>query len=454
MSAGQILLTLWRRKLIVLAVVLIATGATYYVAQSLPKVYSSSATLFVGDRNQAGTDFEAIQSGQVIARTYAELIQSRNVAARVAAELPEAVGPDAVLDRTDFKPVADTQLVVITAEGDSPQEAAELANVYARVFTDYAAANLTARTRSEVSIADPARQPGEPVRPRPVLYSAVMLVFSLLLGAALALLRDRLDARLGDDEEISRTFGLPVLGRIPRARAAQRAQQSFLENFRVLHTNLTFLRPKQPLTSVLVTSAAPAEGKSTTAFELAQVVGEQGKRVVIIEGDLRRPSLTRLMEVEPEPTTGLTHYLALEWAFGEVVHKTPWSNVYLVPASAVPPNPAALLQPGMIQRLLREASVWADFVIVDSPPLSAGADASILGHEVDGVLFVLNHRLTKRRQAIAAANQLRQARAPLAGIVINEVPSREDTYAYYGAPATRAQPEPLVEERPSSRQAG
>jgi polysaccharide biosynthesis transport protein len=452
MSAEQILRILWRRKLIVLAVTLVATTATYFVARSLPNVYSASATLFVGDRNQAGNDFEAIQSGQVLARTYAELIQSRNVAVRVAAELPGADDAGAVLDRTEFKPVSDTQLVVITAEGDSPEEAADLANTYARVFTEYAEVSLTERTQSDVSLADPASASGGPIRPRPALYTGVMLVLSLLLGAALALLRDRFDGRLGDDEEIARTFGLPVLGRIPRTRPIQRTEQFFLEHFRVLFTNISFLRPKEPLSTILVTSAGPAEGKSTTAFRLAQVIGEQGRRVLIVEADLRRPSLTALMDLDPEPSTGLTHYLALEWSFEEVVHETSWSNVFVVPAGAVPPNPATLLQPEMIQRVLRDATAWADFVIVDSPPLSAGADASILGHEVDGVLFLLNHRHTRRRQAMAAANQLRQARAPLAGIVINEVPTTDDTYAYYGTLSRQPQPG-LVVERPPSRRA-
>ncbi|MGH3016108.1 MAG: YveK family protein, partial [Gaiellaceae bacterium] len=125
MSADQLLLTLWRRKWIVLLTVVVATAATYVVSRGLPKVYAAEATLFVGNRSDATSDFEAIQSAQVLARTYAELIQSGNVADRVADELPAGDTADEILERTSFRPISDTQLLVVEAEGDSPEEAAE-----------------------------------------------------------------------------------------------------------------------------------------------------------------------------------------------------------------------------------------------------------------------------------------------------------------------------------------
>jgi capsular exopolysaccharide synthesis family protein len=451
MSADQLFRILWRRKLIVLMTVLVATTTTYLVSRSLPKVYSASSTLFVGDRNKAGNDFEAIQSGQVIARTYAELIQSRTVATRVAAALPGNDGPDAILRRTEFKPVSDTQLVVITAEGSTPGEAAQLANVYAGVFAAYAADTLAGRTKSDVTVADRAQPPTAPVRPRPTLYAAVAFVLAIFLGAALALLRDRLDTRLGSEEEISEALALPVLGRIPRVKTSRRDEQRFLEHSRVLNTNLRFLHPGTEISTVLITSASPGDGKSTVAVGLARAAAEQGKRILLIEGDLRRPHLAESLSLDPS-SPGLVHYLALGWSFGDIVTEAGTPDLFVMPAGAIPPNPSTLLQPAAVERVLAEAREWADLVVVDSPPVSAGADVAILAHAVDTVLFVVNYRRSRRQSAIAAVTQLRQTRAQVDGLVLNEV-DEGDGYYYSYRRTDGNQLTPVVTEVPRSRQA-
>jgi succinoglycan biosynthesis transport protein ExoP len=453
MSADQLLLTLWRRKWIVLLTVLLATSATYAASLQLPKVYSAGATLFVGNRSDAGSDFEAIQSSQVLARTYAELIQSPNVAAAVADALPGDETAAGILERTSFRPISDTQLLVVRAEGDSPAEAAELANVYARTFADYVETELPAATKGEVTVADAAQPPASPVRPRPTLYTAVMLVFALFLGAGLALLRDRLDTRLGSEDELARELGVPVLARVPtlggRRRLARGREQRFLEAFRILRTNIAFLSPQTPLGSVVLASASPSEGKSTSALALARVMAEQGRRVLVIEGDLRRPALARMYELDDPVLKGLTHYLALGWRFEEVVHETPVRNVFVVPAGAVPPNPSTLLRPDALKTLLADATDWADFVIVDSPPLSAGADATILAHAVGTVIFVVNHRRGSRARVTAAIRQLRQTDATIAGLIVNEIAGADDSERYYGeVDPTEALSGPLTATRP------
>ena len=453
MSADQLLLTLWRRKWIVLLTVVVATSATYVVSRGLPKVYASEATLFVGNRSDATSDFEAIQSAQVLARTYAELIQSSNVADNVADELAGDDTADEILERTSFRPISDTQLLVVEAEGDSPEEAADLANTYAEAFVAYTRDELAAETYGQVTVADRAQPSSAPVRPRPTLYAAVMFVFALFLGAGLALLRDRLDTRLGSEDELSRELGVPILARVPsiaRRRLSRSREQRFLEAFRVLRTNFAFLSPQVPLSSVVLASASPAEGKSTSAIALARVMAEQGRRVLVIEGDLRRPALGRLYEVGDPALKGLTHYLALGWRFEEVVHETSVRNVFLMPAGAVPPNPSTLLRPEALKHLLTEASEWADFVIVDSPPLSAGADATILAHAVGTVIFVVNHRRGSRAKVSAAIRQLRQTEANIAGLIVNEMTGSEDYDRYYGDPsAADPLPESLTATRPA-----
>jgi receptor protein-tyrosine kinase len=433
MGVDEFLATIWRGKWIVLLTVLAATLTTYFVADAAPKVYESSSTLFVGDRNAASDDFAALQSAQSLTKTYAELIQSENVADRVASGLPGRDTGSEVLEKVTFQPITETQLIVLTAEAGSARDAAALANRYAEQFVSYARTNLSSRTRSDISLVDVAQPPGSPVRPRPLLYSAIMLLVSFFLGIGLALLRAQFDRSLGDDEELGRSLDAPVLTRVPTVstRKFEGAKEDrFLEAFRILRANISFLSPNEPVRSVLITSAEPAEGKTTVSVALARVLGEQGKRVLIIEGDLRRPALSQSLDLRGEQWQGLAQYLAQSLSLIDVAHSTTIENVWLIPAGATAPAPSVLLQPEPLRRLMDEALEWADFVIVDSPPMSAGADSPILANIVGRVLFVANAQRSRRARVVASVRQLRQAGAHVAGLIVNGVQDG-GSYAYY-----------------------
>jgi succinoglycan biosynthesis transport protein ExoP len=448
MSVDQFLRTLWRRKLTLVMTVLIATATTYVLARSAPKVYAATSTLFVGDRKAALDDYQALQSAQSLTKTYAELIQSRNVADRVAGSLKDGrTGADLLNDVT-FRPISETQLVSITAEGPSPRDAALTANQYAGTFIDYARTNLASQTKSEISLVDAAQEPPEAIRPRPLLYTAIALLVSLFLGCGLALLREQFDRGLGDDDEINRELGAPVLARIPAVssrRLEGAREDQFLESFRILRVNLAYAAPGRHVRSILITSAEPSEGKSTTALALARVLGEQGQQVLIIEGDLRRPSLSESLEVPPG-RRGLAQYLAGDERLADVAFATSIPNVSVVPAGATTPAPSALLQPERLQRFMDEAMEWAEFLIVDSPPLSAGADASLLAHAAGDVLFLVNAQRSRRSKAVAAVRQLRQAGARVTGVIINGVPESAADYGGYGYGDQRRGRNRLAEE--------
>jgi receptor protein-tyrosine kinase len=434
MQAAEFLRTLWAGRWIIVATVIIATVTTYFVADNSPKVYEASSTLFVGDKGQSLDDFSALQSAQSLTKTYAELIQSENIADRVAGELPGDQTGGELLDKLSFRPITETQLIVVTAEAGSARGAAVLANRYAERFIDYARTNLSTRTSSEISLVDAAQPPLGPVRPRPLLYSAIMLFVSVFIGIGLALLRAQFDRSLGDDEELGRTLDAPVLTRVPSISSRKLAgarEDQFLEAFRILRANISFLSPSAPVRSVLITSAEPGEGKTTVSVALARVLGEQGQRVLLIEGDLRRPALSQALDLRGEQWQGLAQYLAGQnLSLPEVAHSTTIDNVWLIPAGAMAPAPSVLLQPETLQKLMTQALEWADFVIVDSPPLSAGADSPILANTVGNVLVVANAQRSRRPKVIAAIRALRQAGAHVAGLIVNGVQDG-GSYSYY-----------------------
>ena len=198
---------------------------------------------------------------------------------------------------------------------------------------------------------------------------------------------------------------------------------------------------------MLITSAEPGEGKTTVSVALARVLGEQGQRVLLIEGDLRRPALSQALDLRGEQWQGLVQYLATQnLSLQEVAHSTTIDNVWLIPAGAMAPAPSVLLQPERLKQLMTQALEWADFVIVDSPPLSAGADSPILANVVGDVLFVANAQRSRRPKVIAAIRALRQAGARVAGLVVNGVQDGGSYSYYYYADQPRRDRNKLAEE--------
>lgn len=439
MSVEDFLGILWRRRWLVLLTVIVATAATYAVARSLDEVYEAESTLVVSATGAQGSDFEASESARVLVRTFAELIQSDNVAQRISDDADLGLEPDELLERMSFRPVEDTRLLVVSAEGGSPAAAAELANDYAEGFAEFATDELTAEAQGTVGIADEAIAPIEPVRPKPALYAGVMFVLSLFFGAGLAVARDRLEKRLGSDQELGEDLGMPVFARVPVVAVSEAdplrpsAEPAFLEGFRVLLANLGFLEPGVRPRSVLLTSPMPGEGKTTCCVGLANVVAEQGHKVTLIEADLRRPTLSA---EDDGHAGGLVRILTDAIPFEDAIEKTSVPNLFVLPAGVTTTNPSSLFRADRLARLIDEVTAWSDFVIVDSPPVAVGPDAALLAREVDGTLLVLSSRRTVRERAVTAAEQLRRSGTQMLGVILNEVPDPHIDYVSYGVEAT------------------
>lgn len=430
MSFEELLRIVWRRKWMVVAIVVIATVATYFVGRSLPEVYSAEASLVVTIPGRSASDFEATESAQVLARTYAELIQSENVAGRVADRLPGTQTAEGVLRDTAFEPIQDTRLLVVTAEAGSAIGAANLANTYAFEFESYTTQDLAEAIVGSVSLADRAIPPDSPVRPRPGLYAAVMLLLSMFAGAGLAVLRDRMEKRLGGERAVGEALELPVLARVPMASIRRGTpldpsnDTPFLEAFRVLWANIEFLGEARPA-SVVVTSPSAGEGKSVSAASLARVAAELGHSVILIEGDLRRPRLSRPTRARK----GLPEVLAGEVSVRAALQPTGHPNLEIIAAGTPQDNPAHLLGSHALDELIAQASDASDLVVIDSPPVSVGPDALRLAHAAAACLVVVSNRRTDPDRAVAAVHQLRRAGARLLGVILNEVQAESSYYA-------------------------
>ena len=295
-------------------------------------------------------------------------------------------------------------------------------------------------------LVTPAVAPTTPVRPTPRRNAAVALAVGLMLGVGLAFLREYLDDSLRGKDDVERAApGVPVLGLIPEIKSWKDPKSALLvsmtdphsrgaEAYHRLRTSVHFLGLDRSIKIVQVTSPSQGEGKSTTVANLAVGLARAGRRVVLVEGDLRRPRIHDFFGLDHN--VGVTSILLGDANMAQAMQQVPdVPRLYLLASGPVPPNPSEMLASERTGEVLRSLADLADFVLIDCPPVLPVTDATVLAHRVDATLLVVNGGITKQAQLRLAVELLGQVEAPLAGVMINRV---KDVAAYgyasgYGA---------------------
>jgi non-specific protein-tyrosine kinase len=507
--------------LVVLAATLLAGVASYVVSARLPKVYESTAKLLVapGQLGNVSSNYNDVLAGERLSRTYAEVIENRSVVEDAVQRAGLSLSYEQAVALIDVKPVANTQLIQVTARSDNPETAARLANEVCNAFIDYTRAkqssrftatlddlnkqldqlsanvadrsaqlaqlratpnaatdgqisqqvdqllnglNQTKQTYDSVSknlsdvrlaeardldlltLAWPASASATPVQPRVLLNSLIAALVGLMGAIGVAVLIERLDDRLHSSERVARLTGLMPLGTIgilpkesPRLiDAAIEAEPLYREQYltahmaealRLLRANLQFVSVNRPVRTLLVTSVEPAAGKSTIAANLAIVLAQSGKSVILMDGDLRRPCLHRIFGTPNG--AGLTRLLLNdELKAGAELVPTRVEGLRLLGSGPLPPNPSELLASTRMQQRLAEVTAEAEFVVIDSPPILPVSDPCILAGIVDGVLLVVDAGRTRGQQTTEALTRLEQAGARVLGAVVNRASLRNSAY--------------------------
>ncbi len=303
-------------------------------------------------------------------------------------------------------------------------------------------------TSNNVSLVDRATPPGGPSSPNLPLNLMLALTMGLTIGVVAAFLIEALDDRLTTPDDVEAKLGVPALGVIPMLdrektpdEALRDIRSPFSEAYYSLRTALQFSTSHGAPRSLLVTSTRPGEGKSTTAFATALNLSRVGKRVLLVDGDLRNPSMHRVLEIEN--SQGMSNFLSGSSELTGVVRKTPYATLDFIPCGPLPPNPAELWGGSRLQDLLDQAFAVYDHVVIDGPPVLGFADAPVLSSSVDGTLFVLESRITGRRQARGALRRLMMGHGRVLGAVLTKFQAsrtRHQGYDYsydynYGAEA-------------------
>jgi capsular exopolysaccharide synthesis family protein len=343
--------------------------------------------------------------------------------------------------KISITPVAQTDLVLITAHESTPVRAQQLANTYAIVFAQQATSTITS---AKVSVAATAALITNPSSPRPKLYLLIGAILALLAAIGVALLRQRLDQRLAIEDFATELFDLPILARVPNRRDSHRTflpdlnpqaasgDAGYIESFRLLFANLTFVSLGDHPSTIAIVSARPQEGKSTVSAAMAQTAAETTDSVMLVDADLRRPILSERLGVDPK-SDGLSNFLAhgdepIEPS--QLVHDVRGTGLHLIGSGSPPPNPSSLLGLSSLEGFVQGLKSTYDCFIFDTPPVSVGADASLVAARTDGAILVVDARTSQRASVEWALQQLRRAHVKVLGIIVNRA-SETDVAPYY-----------------------
>jgi succinoglycan biosynthesis transport protein ExoP len=289
---------------------------------------------------------------------------------------------------------------------------------------------------SNIRVIDAAETPGSPIRPTRSMNLLLGLFAGGALGIGLAFFFDYLDNRIKSPDELKQHLGLPFLGMVPalfdKAMAnpliSNGVPANFSESFRAVRTNLLFSSADAGARSVVITSTAPGEGKTVVATNVAVALAQAGQRVLLIDADMRKPRVHDVFNRPQEP--GLSNVLVGNAQASEAIHTTGVRGLWLMPAGVLPPNPAELLGSKRFKDFVGSLSQHFDWVLIDTPPVMAVTDSSVVAHLVTGVLFVVGSEMTSRHAAQRAIEQLERAQAKFVGGILNRVDVQHNPYYY------------------------
>ncbi|MGO4186370.1 polysaccharide biosynthesis tyrosine autokinase [Pseudarthrobacter sp. TAF60_1] len=463
----RVVRTYWKA---IVAFTLLATLAAFGWTVLQPKIYSSDSSGIVvtpgSDNVSLSLAGDSLAKAKV--KNYESVAKSRLVADRVIADLGLKTTADALLGSISVKVPLDTAEIKVTAQSPDPATAQRVADAWVNGLAAQVEAietappaeavpgeaakpdtgPTTATTASAVRVLPLGKAvlPTSPVSPNVRLTLALGALLGLALGVAYALVRRHLDRRIRSAAEIERHFGVPVIGTLPvdhrldakstiletgTAGQVHDAGGAMAEALRELRTNLSFLDVDQPPRIIVVTSSVQAEGKSTVTANLAVTMAAAGEKVVVVDGDLRRPTLVDVFNLVPG--VGVTDVLTGTAELADVLQ--PWGavpNLSVLGSGRIPPNPSELLGSRAMQNMLNALAENA-IVLIDAPPLLPVTDAAVLSRVADGAIVVIRTGRSTQEQLAQSLGNLDKVKGRVLGAVLNYVPTRgTDSYSYYG----------------------
>jgi len=434
--------------------ILCTAGAFGYSAVQ-PKVYAASATGFVGTGATENAALGSMndQLARSRATSYVDIAKGRATAQNVIDQLGLSVTPAQLVTRIAVEHPLDTVLLKISARADTPIAAQKLADAWVTSLAEEVQ-EIESPGRSKVSNGTPrivpvdsAELPTRPVEPQIERNTLLGLIVGVGLGFAYAIGRRTLDRRISSPTDIEQKFKVPVAGVIPLSPQVQSAGPGALaadpalgEAFRKLRTNLMYMDVDNPPRLLSVTSPQPGDGKSTVASSLAVALAQTEQNVILVDADLRRPTIADRFGVES--SVGLVNVLIGQMDIQSALQRPPgFSGLSILASGPLPPNPSEILGSNAMRMLLKQLAEQA-YVVVDAPPLLPVTDAAILARVTEGALIVVSAGRTLDIELEASLEHLEAVNARALGVILNRKKRRgPGSYGYgYGTEYYAAKP--------------
>jgi capsular exopolysaccharide synthesis family protein len=459
-----------RRKWIMLAVLAAAVGAAILFSALQQSRYRAETKIVVGQGNSL---FQPTVSSAVLpfTATMGDLVKSRVVAVDAINRGGLHLSPQTLLSKLSVSINPQTAVLKISVDDRDPHRAQQLGAAVAEAFTSLVTERFGKRKRPlpgetlqpplTATIWDPSHVLPGRVAPRPKQNIAIAAALGVVLAMLAGFLVEHFDRRLSNRESVEQHFGVPVIGQVPfdpqgrrqRRTTASREFGAGAEAFRAIRANLQYLGVERTLRTVLVTSAAPQQGKTTVTAGLATAIARSGATTIAVEGDLRQPRLNQPFGL-PRSERGLTSVLVGAATLDDVIVHVPLpmtrqdgrkqqatATVAMLPSGPLPPNPSELLSSGQMREVLELLGKSYDYVLIDSPPLLAVADALELARVVDGVVLTARRNRSTTDEAREVRALVERLAIHLVGVVFTDVKSPVGYgYGYGSSPDRSAEP--------------
>lgn len=408
--------------------------------------YEASTRLFVS--TTAGASAAELYQGNRLSQervlSYTELLKGQTLAQRTIEKLDLNISAEQLQAKIKASAKLETVLINVNVRDTSPVRARDIADALSDEFVvmvrELETPKPGAQPDARVVVEQRATIPDSPVAPRKNLNIGIGLLLGLAAGIGLVLLLDYLANSVNDQQVLEDLAGASVIGVVPldKERRTQPAikfeseTSAIAEAFRKLRTNLQFISVDNPPRVIVATSSAPSEGKTTTAINIALALAENEHNVVLVEADMRKPSLAKYLDVVG--SVGFSNVLSGMAELSEVLQGTRYPRLTVLTAGPIPPNPSELLGSQAASTVLNELREQFDYVIIDTPPLLAVTDAAVLAPKADGVILMCRFGETKRDQLAHAVASLNSVGANILGTVFTMTPTRKGSsynYNYY-----------------------
>jgi succinoglycan biosynthesis transport protein ExoP len=431
---------IWSKFWFVILLTLIGAALAFGITNFLiHPTYRSSFTVYVNNHSSnSENQVNSLNSGdtaasQTLAQTYASILKSRPVVEDAMDRISMNTAYDDIVDDITTEVDTDSQLVTLDVTMESAKEARNLARAIARVSPKYIANIVEGSSMKIVSSPILADKPYAPSIPK---NTAIGAIIGFLLAVVIVVIRHLSDDRIKSVEELKAKFGFSVIGTIPNfdeaANNKGKSPWPIQEAYKALRTNVTFSLPGAGCKVIGVTSAFRHDGKSTNAVNTAISFSQIDKKVALIEGDLRLPTLSKKLGCRQVP--GLSDMLIGDKSLKECTRTmSTHKNLAVIPAGNIPPDPTWLLQSEQMTTLVDGLKNHFDYIFIDLPPITSVADALILSPLIDGYLLVVRNNVTEYRAVADALEQMRIANAKVIGFIYNdaETSGGGKYYRYY-----------------------